>query len=128
MRVVNKVLSTNQALNVNSNSQYQPLKSIPMYAIQAIITGTPTGSIKLQASADPETNDTQVNSTGLPPAVGPINWVDVTGSTFVVTTLNGSVMWNVDFAGYNYVRVSYTDTSGGVSTATMTITFNGKGI
>lgn len=129
MRVINKVLSTNQATNVSSNSQYQPLRSIYTYAIQAIITGTPTGSIKLQASADPETNDTQYNtSASLPPSVAPVNWVDITGSTFAVSTLNGSVMWNVDFVGYNYVRVSYTDTSSGASTATMTITFNGKGV
>lgn len=128
MRVINKQLSLNQALNVNSNSQYQQLKSIYTYAIQAIITGTPTGTIKLQASADPETNDTQYNtSANLPPAVAPTHWVDITGSTFTVSTLNGSVMWNVVGVGYNYVRVVYTDTSGGASTATMTITFNGKG-
>ena len=126
MRVLNKVLSTNQALNVNSNSQYQPLRNIYTYAIQAVVTGTPAGSIKLQASADPETNDTQYNSTNLPPAVGPTNWADITGSTFLLAAA-GVTMWNVDFAGYNYVRVTYTDTSGGVSTATMTITFNGKG-
>lgn len=127
MRTVNKQLSTSQPLNVSSNSQYQPLKSIYTYSIAAIITGTPTGSIKLQASNDPETNDTQVNSTGLAPSVAPSHWADITDSTFAVAA-SGEVMWNVNAVGYNYVRVSYTDTSGGSSTATATIIFNGKGV
>lgn len=127
MRTVNKVLSTNQAMNVTSNSQYQPLRNIYTYAMQAVVTGTPTGNIKLQASCDPETNDTQYNATNLPPAQGPTNWADVTGSTFTLSA-SGVTIWNVDFVGYNYVRVVYTDTSGGTSTATMTITFNGKGV
>jgi len=97
-----------------------------MYTIAAIITGTPSGTLKIQASNDPETNDTQTNSTGLPPAVGPVNWVDIADSSFAVAT-SGETMWNVRYIGYNYVRVVYTDASGGTSTATMNIIYNGKG-
>lgn len=93
----------------------------------AIISGTPNGTLKLQASNDPETNDTQYNSTNLPPAQGPVNWVDILDSTFTVSAA-GEVMWNVDAVGYNYVRVVFTDASGGSSTATMNIIFNGKGV
>lgn len=127
MRTFNKQISTDVVLNANRNSEYVQLKNIFMYCIAAIITGTPTGTIKLQASNDPETNDTQYNVTaGRPPAVGPTNWVDIDDSDFVVSSA-GETMWNVRYIGYNYVRVVYTDGSSGASTATMSIIFNGKG-
>ena len=128
MRTINKTIATNVPLNANYNSPYQQLKSIYTYTMSAIITGTPTGTIQIQASNDPETNDTQYNTTvNLPPTQFPTNWVTITGSPFTVTTA-GEEMWNVNFVGYNYVRVQYIDGSGGASTATMTIIFNGKGV
>lgn len=127
MRTVNRTVSSNILLNTNYNSPYQQLKNIYTYSIAAIITGTPTGTIALQASNDPETNDTQNNSTNLPPTVAPTNWVTITGSTFTLTAA-GETLFNVDAVGYNYVRVTYTDTSGGTSTARLAIIFNGKGV
>lgn len=115
-------------MNANYNSPYVPLKNIYLYSIVAIITGTPTGTIQLQASNDPETNDTQYNvSAGQPPAVGPVNWTTITNSPFTLNS-SGNEMWNVDGVAYNYVRVQYIDTSGGTSTATMSIIYNGKGM
>lgn len=128
MRTFNKQITTAQILNANYSSPYVPLKNIILYTMAANITGTPTGSLKLQASNDPETNDTQYNVTaGAPPSVSPTNWVDITDSTFAVSA-SGETMWNVRDIGYNYVRVIYTDSSSGASTATMNIVFNGKGI
>ena len=128
MRTINKTLATAIPLNANYNSPYQPLKSIYTYAMSAIITGTPTGTLKIQASNDPETNDTQYNTgSNLPPTVQPVNWVDIANSSFSVSSA-GETMWNVNAVGYNYVRVVYTDASGGTSTATMVIIFNGKGV
>jgi len=128
MRTFNQQVSTNQPMNVSSNSPYVPLKSIILYTVAAVVTGTPTGTIKLQASNDPETNDTQYNVTAnRPPSVGPVNWVDITNSSFTLSS-SGETMWNVRDIGYNYVRVVYTDSSGGTSTATMNIIFNGKGV
>lgn len=134
MRTFNRTVATSVPLNANYNSTYVQLKNIYTYSIMAVITGTPTGTIQLQASNDPETNDTQVNmSYGAgqnptnPPAVGPTNWATITGSTFMLT-MAGNEMWNVDGVGYNYVRLQYVDTSGGTSTATMNIIFNGKGV
>lgn len=121
MRVNNQTVVTAQPLNVTSNSPFVPLKSIIMYSIAAIITGTPNGTIKLQASNDPETNDTQ------PSTLTPTNWADIANSSFTVTTA-GETMWNVTDVGYNYVRVVYTDASGGTATATMKIVANLKGI
>ncbi len=93
-----------------------------MYDMAANITGTPNGTLKLQASNDPETNDTMPGGV---PQPQPTNWADIQNSTFVAVT--GTNMWNVRAVGYNYVRVVYTDLSSGSSTATMTIIINGKG-
>lgn len=133
MRTFNKTVATGVPLNANYNSPYVQLKQIYTYTMSAIITGVPTGAIMIQASNDPETNDTQTNTPTVPgqpmpnpPSVAPVNWVTIVNSTFAVTT-SGETMWNVNYAGYNYVRVQYMDSSGGTSTATMTIIFNGKG-
>jgi hypothetical protein len=124
MRVYNKQISTNVALNANYNSPAALLKSIYVYAVAAIVTGTPTGTIKLQASNDPETNDTM--PLGIPQPA-PVNWVDIKDSSFVLSAA-GETMWNVQAVGYNYVRVVYTDSSGGTSTATMNVIINAKGM
>jgi hypothetical protein len=130
MRTFNQTVATGAPLNGNYNSPYVPLKQIYTYTMAAIITGTPTGTVQIQASNDPETNDTQYNTTSSPlrpPTVAPTNWVTIANSPFSVSSA-GETMWNVNYAGYNYVRVQYIDSSGGTSTATMTIIFNGKGV
>lgn len=126
MRKFNEQISTATPLNSNVNTRYSPLKGVFMYCISAIATGTPTGTIRLQASNDPETNDTQYNTTNnLPPSVVPTNWVDIADSDFALTAA-GTTLWNVRDVGYNYVRVAYTDGSGGTSAATMRVTFTGS--
>lgn len=107
-------------LNANYNSPAVPLKNIFMFNIAAIVSNIPTGTIKLQVSNDPETNDTI-------PLIAPPNWVDLLGSSFSLSS-SGKTMWNVHEVAYNYVRVTYIDTSSGLSNATMSITFNGKGV
>jgi hypothetical protein len=134
MRTFNKKIATAVPLNANYNSPYVQLKNIYTYTMSAIITGTPNGTVQIQASNDPETNDTQTNtptvlgqSLGNPPSIAPVNWVTISGSPFIVTS-SGEQMWNVNAVGYNYVRVQYIDSSGGTSTATMNLIFNGKGV
>lgn len=122
MKTYNKQIQTAVVLNANINGPAMPMKNIFMYSIASTITGTPTGTIKLQVSNDPETNDTLPLSNN-PPTI----WNDVAGSTFTVTAA-GKSFWNVTDVAYNYVRVVYTDTSSGASTATMTTVYNGKGI
>lgn len=120
MRKANIPLVTNHALNASFYSSPQELVQIFVYSIQAVISGTPTGSVYLQASADPLTNNQ-------PPGPTPTNWTTVANSSFTVAAA-GTVMWNVTDVGYNWVRVGYTDSSGGASTATMTVTANIKGV
>jgi hypothetical protein len=58
----------------------------------------------------------------------PTNWVDITNSPYAVSAA-GNYMWNVFDTMYNWVRVVYTDSSGGTSTAVITqCNFNGKGV
>lgn len=124
MRTFNKQISTAVDLDADSESVAVPLKNIFMYSIMAIITGTPTGTLKLQGSADPETNDTNPQNN---PAPAPTHWADIEDSDQTVSAA-GNTIWNVTDVAYNYVRVVYVDGSSGASTAVMTVIFNGKGV
>jgi hypothetical protein len=80
------------------------LESVDRYSIQAVYTGAPVGSLKLQASNDPL-------PTGTGAAESVTNWTDITGSTEAVAAA-GSSLW-VDLAAvFQWVRVYYTKTSG----------------
>lgn len=121
MRTFNDQIVTNSIMNATITSPAVPLKNIFMYSIAAIVSGTPNGSFSLQASNDPETNDTV-----RPIQPAPINWVTVAGSTFALTTA-GETLINVTDVAYNYVRAIYIDSSGGTATSTLAVIFNGKG-
>lgn len=113
---------TNHTMNTTITSPAMQLKNMVGYTIQIVFTGTPTGSFKLQASADPYNQAAPTQ-----PYPEPNNWTDVASSTFVVAAA-GNVEWNTYYAMYNYVRFVYTDGSSGSSTATITSSvFNGKG-
>ena len=118
MRTNNIPMLTSVLMNTNITSDPVDIPDIYGYAIQAVYTGTPTGTLKLQASADP------FKYSGTPQA--PTNWTDIANSSVDITAA-GNYMWNVTGSFYNYVRVVYTDTSGGTSTAHLTVTANIKG-
>lgn len=111
MRVVPvlNIIPVNTVLNTTVNSVALGVPQMFGAAVQVEFTGTPTGTFKLQASSDTWT----ANPT---PAQLPVNWTDVANSTFTVSSA-GNVMWNVSDIQYNWLRVVYTDSSGGVSTA-----------
>ncbi len=125
MRTVNHTMVplVSAILSANRNGPAIPLKNIFMYSIAAIIAGTPTGTVKLQASNDPETNDTNPAAN---PQPAPTHWIDIASSSVAVSSA-GETFYNVTDVAYNWVRVVYVDGSSGVSTATMSIIFNGKG-
>lgn len=91
------------------------------YAIQAVYTGTPVGTLSLQASCDAPGRTTQVSNGG-PDSV--TNWSTVTNSSTAVSGA-GSFMWNVIGGFYNYVRLVYTNTS---STGVLTAKISEKGV
>jgi len=76
------------------------------YSIQAIITGTVTGSIKLQGSSDaaPDANFSAAN-------YSVVNWTDIADSTQSVSGA-GTVTWDVSRSAYSWVRAVYTAVSG----------------
>jgi len=117
MRVYNKLIEESIALNTNIPGKQMSLQHMYGFAIQVNCTGTPNGTFKLQASTDPFAT-----------SPSPSHWTDITGSSVAAAGANFSYLWNVTDVMYNWVRVVYTDASGGASTAVAHIVLNGKGI
>ena len=118
------ILQPNLVMNTTLTSL--PVNCVNTYTcgVQVVFTGTPTGSFKLQCSMDPA-----AVAEVLPKAsvFQPVNWTDITGTPYAVTAA-GSAVWNLQDIGYNWLRLIYTDTSGGTSTALLTVcTVNIKG-
>lgn len=123
-QIYNKqIIPAGTVMNANLTGLAMQLQNGMFYNIQIVYTGTPTGTFKLQASSD---NSATMTAAGQTP-YKPTNWTDVLDSSQAVTA-SGSVMWNVEWASYNFVQVVYTDGSSGSSTAVITVaTFNCKG-
>lgn len=93
-------LASAQSMASSFNSNAFNLDRTPIFAIQAVYTGSPVGTLKLQSSNDGT------------------NWDDIAGSTVAVSAA-GSQTWNYTGAGFGKVRLVYTATSGtGSLTAT----------
>jgi hypothetical protein len=120
MHVYNKKIVTNAVMNTTVISDPYNVQQLYGVAIQVSYTGTPTGTFKLQASADPAT------AYASPSSDTPLVWSDIINSPYSVTAA-GDYMWNVFEIMYNYIRVVYTDTSGGTSTAVLNARINTKG-
>lgn len=113
------IITKNSVLNANYNSSPQQVWVKYGFFIQAVWTGTPTGTFKLQISGDPQSNV---------PGAAPTNWSDYSGSSEAISAA-GNFYWNVGEVFFNWVRLVYTDGSGGTSTAVLTAsTFNAKGV
>lgn len=91
------------------------------YAVQAIYTGSPVGTLTLEASCDSPGRQTQISSGG-PDTV--TNWNTITDSSYAVSGA-GKYMWNVNGAFYNYIRLVYVNTSG---TGVLTANLSEKGV
>lgn len=81
-------------------SPAQDMRYIPTGSIQALWTGAPVGTLILQTSADLTADPTLV-----------ANWSDFSGSSIAVNG-PGDVMFNLANAGYKWIRLKYTKTSG----------------
>jgi hypothetical protein len=129
MKVCNipNIIPASTVMNATINSQAIELQFLLWYSIQIVFTGTPTGSFKLQASDDPvAASKLKLGANGVPQFV-PTNWTDLPNQSQSVVAA-GSAIWNIPDVGYTFVRAVYTDTSGGSSTAIITVSsFNGKG-
>lgn len=94
---------------------------VSQYAIQIVATGVPVGVFKLQVSCDLGPRDSNAAQTGQ----GLTNWSDLTDATAAVSAAGISFL-NIADAGYDWVRVVYTKTSG--TGAISSARFNTKGV
>lgn len=118
MKVNNQIIFTNQAMNESFTSIPLQLNLMLFYAFQGIWTGTPNGYFFLEGSCD-----ANYPSSGAAPS----HWSTIGGSTVTVVAA-GDFLINVANIGYNWVRLQYVDSSGGISNALLTsCTFNEKG-
>lgn len=91
--IANLIAAGNMASTV---SAVQSIANYLNYSVYAAWTGTPTGTIKLQAS---NTN----NGT---------DWQDIAGSSVSIAGSAGDNFWNITGACYSFFQVVYTPASG----------------
>jgi hypothetical protein len=92
-------------MTANINSQPILLANYQGASLQAVWTGTPTGTLKLQCCNDiPAVTDTTDPSTW--------NWTDVANSSQSLTGSAGNFVWNVFDVYYRWLRVAYVFSSG----------------
>ncbi len=99
MRVKNLNMIPAGSVSISANATLEEVcvEHISDYSIQLVFSGTaPTGTFSLQYSNDD---------------VDPTNWTDDSDSEQDITA-GGNLMWNVENAGYKWVRVKYARTSG----------------
>lgn len=99
------LLSAGDMSQATLNSNAQDLSFYWVFSVQAVFTGAPVGSISLSASNDN------------------ITFTTIAGTTTAISAAS-NIMWNVENAGYKYVRVEYVKTSG---TGALTCKYFGKG-
>jgi len=85
-------------------SAWLPLANVTNVCVQAVYTGSPNGTLKLQASNDAS------------------NATDISGKTIAIAAAGNGIL-ELTSAGYAYLRVVYTKSSG---TGSLTVTVNGK--
>ncbi len=117
MKVFDYRLVTDGDMSGSITSRAQQLTEMAMACIQAVFTGTPNGTFKLQVSTThKEDNQGNILTAG--------TWTDYTGSSQAIVAA-GDFAWNLSTTPYPYVRLVYTRSSG---TGTLNVTINGKGV
>lgn len=116
------VFIRNQPMNTSFVSDPMPIWQMDGFAIQANWDVSANGTFQLEYSCDPQT--------GKDPTTGqvyPFNWAPDADSITIING-DGSWIWNYPAARFFWVRLTWTDTSGGSSLAILTTaTYNGKG-
>ena len=124
MRIGNDQINIDDDLSVNQVSEPIWLGHICNYSIQLFFSGTPDGVFKLQLSNDagnpqaPQEADRDFKIT---------HWTDIGGSSQIVSAA-GDLAYQVENAGYRWVRLVYEASSAGTSPVLDSAIFNVKGI
>lgn len=111
MRIANEdLLLTSGPVSLAADAELRPiyLGHVVNYSIQLTFTGSPSGTFKLQCSNDP----------GRPYLPGQVpqydtvvHWTDIEGSDQIIAAA-GNHTWDVQNAGYLWVKVVYTRSGG----------------
>jgi len=124
------MIPQNTVMNTTLTSVPIPVNNTFSAAVQVVFTGTPTGTFTLQASNDtvnliaPNRPKADFNSAPF----NPTHWSTIANSAQAVTAA-GDIMWNLQDIGYQWIRLVYTDTGGGTSTAVLKAsTFSAKNV
>ena len=112
MRFLTEQIITNAAMTQSLTSSVVDLNQMIVFAVQAVYSGSPSGTLSLQASCD-----------NVPSANQVVNWTTIANSAVNITTA-GSSSWNYSLVGYRWVQAIYTFSSG---SGTLNITLNAKG-
>jgi hypothetical protein len=123
MRINNdSLIDSAQSLGADFTSEAYYLGHIINCSIQGVFTGTPDGTFTLECSNDFGASD---KGAGGWSSAGVTNWDTITGSAYVVSAA-GSITWDIQNAGYRWIRVKYTRVS---STGSLvTLRANAKGV
>lgn len=110
MRVANEDILRGETADLSANWESQPiwLGHIANYAIQLKFSSTPNGTFKLQASNDP---GQIVSPSKVVQDAKVEDWTDIADSEQAVSA-DGNHMWTVQNAGYLWVRIVFTHSSG----------------
>lgn len=98
VHVLNNSIIADGDMSASINSTPTNINEVVSYCIQAVFTGSPVGSLKIQAS-----NSLLIDSNTV--------WTDVDNSSSAVTAA-GDYMVNVELPSYSWVRLVYTRISG----------------
>ncbi len=93
-----------------------PMSQMKNFCIQAVFTGSPSGTFKIQVS-----NDIAIPGDANPGA-NVVNWTDYTGSSQTISAA-GNIAWGASNCAFQWVRLFYTKSSG---TGSVTATINLK--
>lgn len=104
VHVLNLRIVSSGDMSASITSSATNINEVVSYAVQAVFTGSPVGSLSLEGSND--------NTT----------YTVISSSTAAVSAA-GSYLVNVELPAYSYVRLVYTRTSG---TGTLNATINAK--
>jgi hypothetical protein len=106
----NIILNGDMSANIESSPIL--LDQIYGFAMQAVYTGAPDGTLKIQVSCDITSFADKI-----------VNWDDLAGSSVVISGPDITT-YNVDAQFYKWVRIVYVFSSG---TGVLNVAYNSKG-
>ncbi len=116
MRAINAPIMTALSAAVSQASAAVPTSQVFYISVQAVVTGTSSGTLKLQFSNDP--------CEGVKVPV-PTNWIDIPSASVTITGTPGAFGISKTELSYRFIRAVYTFNN--AASGTITVTINGMG-